>query len=87
MLHDTLNVSDRLVEDLLQDLRVLELLVDLGDDALSQLALLALLHLAFVAHPAVQHVLGLGSQSGPLFQLESLGLDLGGFLVHVTLDM
>ena len=76
----TLNVSDALLEDLLKGLRVLELLLHLGDDALSELLLLALLQLALVADPRVQDSLGLGSEGGLLLKLEGLGLDLGGFL-------
>lgn len=83
LLDDTLNVGDGLVENLLQDLGVFEFLVDLGDDALGQLALLALLDLSFVADPAVQHALRLGGEGGALLQLESLGFDLGGLLFRM----
>src|SRR5690242_7347017 len=76
----TLDISHALLEDLLQDLGALQLLLHLGDDALSELLLLALLDLALVADPRVKNGLGLGSQGGLLLELESLGLKLGGFL-------
>lgn len=76
----TLNISNGLVEDLLEDLGVLELLLDLGDNALSELALLALLDLALVADPGVEDSLGLGGESGALLELIGLSLKLGGFL-------
>jgi len=69
-----------LVEDLLENLGVLELLLDLGDDALGELALLPDFDLALVADPRVQNGLGLGSKSGLLLELESLSLKLCGFL-------
>ena len=69
---------------MLQDLGVLELFLDLGNDALGQLALLALLDLAFVAHPRVKNLLGLGSKGSALLELVSLGLELGGFLKEIN---
>lgn len=80
MIVRTLNVSNALVKNLLQDLGVLELLVDLGNDALGQLALLPLLHLALVADPGVQDGLGLVGDGGLLLELVGLGLELGGLL-------
>lgn len=47
----TLNVSNALLKDLLENLGILKLLLDLGDDVLSKLLLLALLDLALVADP------------------------------------
>lgn len=76
----TLNISNALLKDLLEDLGVLKLLLDLGNDGLGELTLLALLDLAFVANPRVKDGLGLGGQSGALFELISLSLKLGGFL-------
>lgn len=76
----TLNICHALGEDLLQHLGVLELLLDLGNDALRQLALLALLDLALVADPGVEDGLGLSSQSSLLLELVGLGLELGGLL-------
>jgi hypothetical protein len=70
----TLDISNTLLEDLLEDLRVLELLLDLGDNRLSELLLLSLLDLALVSDPRVKNGLGLGSQSSLLFKLESLRL-------------
>lgn len=78
----TLNISNALLEDLLENLGVLELLVDLSDDAVSKLALLALLDLTLVADPRVKDLLGLGGQSSALLELVGLGLKLGGFLRH-----
>lgn len=70
----TLDISNTLLEDLLEDLRVLELLLDLGDNRLSELPLLSLLDLALVSDPRVKNSLGLGSQSSLLLKLESLRL-------------
>lgn len=47
----TLNVSNALLKDLVKGLGVLELLLDLGNDALGKLLLLADLDLALVADP------------------------------------
>ena len=49
----TLDISHALRQDLLQNLGVLQLLLDLGNDGISQLLLLALLDLAFVTDPRV----------------------------------
>lgn len=76
----TLDFGHALGEDLLQRLGVLQLLLHLGDDGLSQLLLLAGLDLALVADPGVEHGLGLGGQSSLLLELVGLGLELGGFL-------
>jgi hypothetical protein len=79
----TLNICNTLLEDLLQNLGVLELLLDLGNDALGELLLLPLLDLALVTHPRIQNRLGLSRESGPLLELVSLSLELGGFLPSV----
>lgn len=76
----TLNVGGALLQNLLQDLGVLELLLDLGDDGSSQLLLLSLLDLALVADPGVENSLGLGGQGSLLLELESLSLKLGSLL-------
>lgn len=55
----TLDVRNALVKDLLESLRVLELLLDLGNDGLGKLTLLPLLDLSLVAHPRVQDSLRL----------------------------
>ena len=83
----TFNVSNALVEDLLEGLGVLELLLDLANDGLSKLTLLALLDLALVADPRVKNLLGLGSKSGALLELVGLGLELGGFLYQMLAVM
>jgi len=76
----TLNISDALLQDLLQNLGVLELLLDLANDGIGKLLLLALLDLALVADPRVQNLLGLGGQSSALLELVSLSLQLGSLL-------
>lgn len=82
----TLNVSNGLLEDLLEDLGALELLLDLSDQGLSKLLLLALLDLALVANPRVEDRLSLGSEGGALLELVGLSLKLGGFLQHSNLE-
>lgn len=76
----TLNISNTLLEDLLENLGVLELLLDLGDDGFGKLLLLALLNLALVADPGVEDSLGLSGDGGLLLELESLGLEPGSLL-------
>ncbi|KAF3391753.1 hypothetical protein F1880_007821 [Penicillium rolfsii] len=76
----TLNISNALLEDLLQNLGVLELLLDLADNSLGKLTLLALLDLALVADPGVEDGLGLSSKGGALLELVGLSLELGGLL-------
>ena len=78
----TLNICNALLEDLLKGLGAFELLLDLGNDALSKLLLLTLLDLALVADPGVEDRLGLSSESSLLLELESLGLEPGGFLLQ-----
>lgn len=68
---------------MVKDLRVLKLRLDLGNDALGELLLLALLDLALVADPGVEHVLGLVGKSGLLLHLVSLSLELGGLLQYL----
>jgi hypothetical protein len=76
----TLDVSDALVQDLLEGARVLQLLLNLGDDRLGKLALLPLLDLALVADPRIENSLGLERNGGLLLELESLSLELGSLL-------
>ena len=76
----TLNVSNALLKDLVKGLGVLELLLDLGNDALGKLLLLADLDLALVADPRVKDGLGLGGEGSLLLHLVGLGLELGGLL-------
>ena len=80
----TLNLCNTLVENLLESLGVFEVLVNLGNDAVRQLFLLASLLLALVAHPRVENCLGLGSKSSLLLELVSLSLKLSGFLSFVS---
>jgi hypothetical protein len=89
----TLDISNALLKDLLEDLGVLKLLLDLANNRFSELTLLALLDLALVANPRVKDGLGLSGQSGALLELISLSLKLGGFLQrrisanHFSLDI
>ena len=76
----TLNIRDTLIKDLLEHLGVLKLLLNLGNDVLSELTLLPDLDLALIADPRVQNSLCLSSKSGLLLELESLSLKLCGFL-------
>lgn len=76
----TLNISNALLENLLQNLGVLELLLDLANDGLGKLTLLALLNLALVADPGVEDGLGLSGKSSALLELVGLSLELGGLL-------
>lgn len=76
----TLNIGNALLENLLQNLGVLELLLDLANDGLGKLTLLALLNLALVADPGVEDGLGFSSKSGALLELVGLSLELGGLL-------
>lgn len=80
----TLNVKDALLENVLKGLGVLELLLDLGNDGLRKLLLLALLDLSLVTHPRVENALGLSGKGGGLLQLENLGLNLGSLLFRVS---
>ncbi len=80
----TLNVGNGLVEDRLEGLGALELLLDLGDDGLGELALLPLLDLALVADPRVEDALGLVCDGRLLLELVGLGLELGGLLRGVS---
>jgi hypothetical protein len=79
----TLNVGNALLKDLVEGLGVLELLLDLGNDALGKLLLLADLDLALVADPGVKDSLGLSRKSSLLLGLVGLGLELGSLLFLV----
>lgn len=80
VLKHTLNIGNALLQNLLQDLGVLQLLLDLGNDGSGELLLLALLNLALVADPGLENRLGLGGQGSLLLELVGLSLELGGFL-------
>lgn len=82
----TLDIGNALLEDLLQNLGVLELLLDLADDRLSKLALLALLDLALVTDPGVKDLLSLSGKSSTLLEFVSLGLKLSGFLQSTSVS-
>ena len=68
----------------MKDLGVLKLLLDLGDDAFSQLFLLTDLHLALISNPRIQNGLGFCGKGGGLFELVRLSLELRGFLLVVS---
>lgn len=80
----TFHISNTLLQDLLQNLGVLELLLNLAYDRLSELGLLAPLNLPLVAHPRVKNLLGLSSKGSALLELVSLSLKLSGFLNVVS---
>ena len=80
----TLNISNALLQNLLQNLGVLELLLDLCNDALGQLLLLADLDLSLISNPRIQDRLGLCGECGGLLELVCLGFKLGGFLSTVS---
>lgn len=76
----TLNIRNTLLQDLVQNLGVLQLLLDLGNDSIGELLLLASLDLALVADPRVEHILRLGGDRGLLLKLIGLSFELSGFL-------
>lgn len=78
--HQLLHIDNTLLEDLLEDLGILKFLCDLGNDAVGEFLLLALLDLAFVTDPAVKNGFGFGGDGGFLFEFKGLGFELGGFL-------
>ena len=57
----TLNIRDALIEDALQDFWVFQLFLYFGNDALSELLLLALFLLTLETNPRIQDGLSLGS--------------------------
>lgn len=82
----TLDVGNALLEDLLKDLGVLQLLLDLGNNSLGKLLLLAGLDLALVTHPRVENGLGLSGNGSLLLELKGLGLELGSLLLKIVND-
>lgn len=58
--------------------------MDLANDGLGKLTLFALLNLTLVAHPGVEDLLSLSSESSALLELVSLSLELSGFLPAVN---
>lgn len=76
----TLDISNTLLQDLLQGFGVLQLFGDLADDRLGKLALLPCLDLSFISHPRIQYRLGLCCQSSSLLELKGFGLEICGFL-------
>lgn len=76
----TLDISNALLENLLEHLGVLKLLLDLGHDRLGQFVLLALLDLSLILNPRVKNLLGLVGHGDALLHLVGLGLQASGFL-------
>lgn len=58
--------------------------MDLGNNGLGKLLLLALLDLVLVTHPRLEDRLGLISEGSALLELVGLGLELGGFLKRIV---
>lgn len=80
----TFNVGNTLLQDLLQDLGVLKLLFDFGNDSICQLFLLSDLYLTFISYPGIKDRLGLGSKGRFLFKFKGLGFKLGRFLNAIS---
>ena len=76
----TLHIRHALLQDLIERLRVLELLLDLPNHRLGKLPLLSCLHLTLVPNPRIENRLSLGSQCSLLLQLVGLGLKLSRLL-------
>jgi hypothetical protein len=51
----TLNIRNALLQDLLQDLRILKFLLDLANDCIGEFLLLANLHLSLISNPRVKN--------------------------------
>lgn len=62
----TLNIRNALVKNLLEDLGVLQILLDLGNDGFGEFTLLPLLDTLLVANPGVEDGLGFGGERGLL---------------------
>lgn len=76
----TLNIGNALLQYLLKNLRVLELLLNLGDNALGQLFLLADLDLSLIPNPRIENRFSFRSKRRRLLKLVRFGLKLGSFL-------
>jgi len=87
LLQSLLDVCHTLLQDLLQELGVLQLLADLGNNAVGQFPLLSHLNLTLVSYPAVENGLCFGGKGSLLFEFESLSFEFGGFLFTEALAM
>lgn len=79
----TLNILHTLVKDLLENLGVLQFLLNLGNNGISEFALLPLLDTLLVSYPRVENSLGFGCDGGLLLELVGVSLKLSGFLIFV----
>lgn len=79
-LDELLNLGNTREEDVALELLVGELLLDVGEDGLDEVALLLLAELGLVADVRVEDRLDLGGDRGLLLQAERLVLELGGLL-------
>ena len=80
----TLNIRHTLLQDLIQHLGIIQLLVDLRNDAVCQLSLLPHLDLTLVSHPGVQYAPGFGGDGGLLLGLVGLRLELRRLLCSTS---
>lgn len=80
LLNNLLNIYNALRQNLLEDGRVLELLLDLVDQTLRKLLLLALLNLGLIADPGVKDGLDLVGELDALLELKGHGLEFSRFL-------
>lgn len=76
----TFNVSNALLQNLLEDFGILELFRNLGNDGVCKLFLLSGFDLAFVPYPRVEDSFCFCCQRRLLLQLKGLRLELGRFL-------
>lgn len=83
----TLNINNTLLQDLLKNLGVLEFLLNLGNNRLRELLLLADLHLSLISHPRIKYSLGFRGKSSALLEFIGLSLELSGFLLLVRTAM
>ena len=79
-LDELLNFGNAREEDVALELLVGELLLDVGEDGLDEVALLLLAELGLVADVRVEDRLDLGGDRSLLLQAEGLVLELGGLL-------
>lgn len=79
----TLDILHALVKDLLENLGVLQFLLNLGNNGISEFALLPLLDTLLVSYPRVENSLGFGCDGGLLLELVGVSLKLSGFLIFV----
>jgi hypothetical protein len=76
----TLNISNALLQYLLKNLGVLKLLLNLGDNALGELFLLADLDLSLISNPRIENCFSFRSKRRRLLKLVRFGFELSSFL-------